>query len=333
MTAAPREVTTVPAVSGEDLGLRGHYSGFVSRFVGYVVDLGVSTGIFLLVLAAASFAASLVTGHSVNWSRGNIGVAIALAVWEFVYYAYSWAAAGKTFGMALLGVRVVRRDGADVDVPHAIIRTLAFPLSFLLCGLGFVGIVVGRERRALHDVIADTAVVYTWDARAQRLRFLARETPARMPREPARRAGVSAAQPHANVSIPAQARADVTAPIEAGADVPAPAQPTADVPVPARARADLSVWAKATADATADAGANAGVPVPAQKGSPERDAAPPGQLTERQRRSPRRGQPRGGDRFLLLSAAGMARDILGVADASGCVPGCRISHQCTHLMP
>ncbi len=30
------------------------------------------------------------------------------------------------------------------------------------------------ERRALHDVIAGTAVVYPWDARAQRLRFLAR---------------------------------------------------------------------------------------------------------------------------------------------------------------
>jgi phage shock protein PspC (stress-responsive transcriptional regulator) len=34
---------------------------------------------------------------------------------------------------------------------------------------------VGREHRALHDVIAGTAVVYGWDARAARLRFLARE--------------------------------------------------------------------------------------------------------------------------------------------------------------
>jgi hypothetical protein len=33
---------------------------------------------------------------------------------------------------------------------------------------------VNRERRALQDLIADTAVVYAWDARAARLRILAR---------------------------------------------------------------------------------------------------------------------------------------------------------------
>jgi hypothetical protein len=49
-----------------------------------------------------------------------------------------------------------------------------FPVSFLLCGLGFLGIIVQRERRALHDLIAGTAVIYAWDARAARLRFLAR---------------------------------------------------------------------------------------------------------------------------------------------------------------
>jgi hypothetical protein len=42
-------------------------------------------------------------------------------------------------------------------------------------GLGFLPIVTGRHRRALHDAIAGTAVVYSWDARAARLRFLARQ--------------------------------------------------------------------------------------------------------------------------------------------------------------
>ncbi len=38
----------------------------------------------------------------------------------------------------------------------------------------FVGILVGDRRRALLDVIAGTAVIYSWDARAARLRFLSR---------------------------------------------------------------------------------------------------------------------------------------------------------------
>ena len=39
---------------------------------------------------------------------------------------------------------------------------------------GFAGILLGDRRRALHDVIAGTAVIYSWDARAARLRFLSR---------------------------------------------------------------------------------------------------------------------------------------------------------------
>jgi hypothetical protein len=65
-------------------------------------------------------------------------------------------------------------DGTDASWRQAVVRTLALPLSFLLLGLGFLGIVLGDKRRALHDVIAGTAVIYSWDARAARLRFLSR---------------------------------------------------------------------------------------------------------------------------------------------------------------
>jgi uncharacterized RDD family membrane protein YckC len=70
---------------------------------------------------------------------------------------------------------VVRADGKAIDPWRGVVRALVFPLSFLLFGLGFLGILVQREHRALHDLIAGTAVVYSWDARAARLRFLARE--------------------------------------------------------------------------------------------------------------------------------------------------------------
>ena len=76
--------------------------------------------------------------------------------------------------MALFGVRVVTDDGTNVGGRRAVVRTLAFPLSFLFLGLGFAGILLGDRRRALHDVIAGTAVIYSWDARAARLRFLSR---------------------------------------------------------------------------------------------------------------------------------------------------------------
>ncbi len=154
---------------------QGHYAGSVSRFLAFVVDAAVSAGLFALGLAATSLVVQVVTGRSVSWTRTNIVVAIIFVAWEFFYFGYSWAASGRSFGMAVLGVRVVRADGTALKPRQGIVRALAFPLSFLFCGLGFLGILAQREHRALHDLIAGTAVIYAWDARAARLRFLARE--------------------------------------------------------------------------------------------------------------------------------------------------------------
>jgi len=159
--------------------LKGHYAGFASRFIAFVFDCAISIGVFEVTLGAASFAASVLAGTSIHWNRGNIWVVLGFFAWEFFYYAYFWTASGKTPGMVLLGVQVVGEEGGHAGTRRGLIRTLAFPLSFILVGLGFLGILLGRDRRALHDVIAGTAVVYCWDAREARLRSLARHSGAR----------------------------------------------------------------------------------------------------------------------------------------------------------
>ena len=103
-------------------------------------------------------------------------MAVGYLVWGFIYFARFWGLNGRTAGGALFGLQVLTDDGYDVSGRRAIARTLAFPLSFLILGPGFLGILLGDQRRALHDVIAGTVVVYSWDARAARLRFLSRES-------------------------------------------------------------------------------------------------------------------------------------------------------------
>ncbi len=172
------------APAADPVTLQGNYAGPVSRFVAYAIDAAASSGLFALGLAAVSYVAQVVTGRSVAWSRQDVLVAVLFVAWEFLYFGYSWAAGGKTFGMAVLGVRVVRADGMIIDPWRGVVRALAFPLSFLFLGLGFAGILVQREHRALHDLIAGTAVVYSWDARSARLRFLTREADAGAGRRP-----------------------------------------------------------------------------------------------------------------------------------------------------
>ena len=155
---------------------QSHYAGAVSRFTAYAIDLAASTAVFTLGLAAISYGVQIVTGHEVSWNRSNAVVAVLFVGWQFFYFGYSWAVGGRTFGMAVLGIRVVQADGTALEPRRGIVRALVFPLSFLLCGLGFLGILVQREHRALHDLIAGSAVIYAWDARAARLRFLARQS-------------------------------------------------------------------------------------------------------------------------------------------------------------
>jgi uncharacterized RDD family membrane protein YckC len=64
---------------------------------------------------------------------------------------------------------VVRSDGGTIRPGQAFVRVAVFPLSVLPAGLGFVPILFQREHRALHDLIAGTAVVYDWGERPAQL--------------------------------------------------------------------------------------------------------------------------------------------------------------------
>ena len=173
MTARTGRATPAPPPAAQE-NLQGRYAGFASRFLAFATDAVVLSAGFLLFLAAANFVASFVTGKTTNFDRHNTWVVVAYVVWAFIYFSYWWGLNGKTPGGGLFGVQVLTEDGRDVSGRRAIGRALAFPLSFLILCLGFLGILLGDRRRALHDVIAGTVVVYSWDARAARLRFLSR---------------------------------------------------------------------------------------------------------------------------------------------------------------
>ena len=59
---------------------------------------------------------------------------------------------------------VVEANGDVLSGRSAAVRTLAFPLSFLVFGIGLLLGLFRRDRRELHDLIGGTAVLYDWDA-------------------------------------------------------------------------------------------------------------------------------------------------------------------------
>jgi uncharacterized RDD family membrane protein YckC len=169
--------STTPSASMPSSNLtvdrQGQYAGAISRLAAFAIDIGVLWGVYVGGTAALSFAVQLLTGHSYDVSKHPVVAVSVLGAWSFFYFAYQWAVAGRTLGMGILGIRVVLADGRPNTPRAALIRTASLPLSIAAFFLGFLGILTNRERRAWHDRFAGTAVVYAWDARAARLRWLA----------------------------------------------------------------------------------------------------------------------------------------------------------------
>ena len=160
-----------------DVQLQGHYAGMVSRLLAWVIDAFLVGVVFGWLLRLVYLAVEVLTGEPFEPSGTlySAGVVTAFVVWSVLYFAFPWAMSGRSVGMAVLGIQVRRTDGSYIGGKRALLRIIALPFSFVLFGIGLLMGLFQRQRKCLHDVIADTVVVYSWDARRARLRLITRE--------------------------------------------------------------------------------------------------------------------------------------------------------------
>jgi uncharacterized RDD family membrane protein YckC len=147
------------------LSVSGHYAGPVSRAAAALVDGGLIMALYTLGYAGLNLLLNAFFGHSLSGDQSTPLAVASLATWAFLYVFVSLAITGRTAGKGLAGLRVVSADGAAPSVGALFLRTIVFPLSALLFGIGFLLIIIRRDNRGLHDLIARTAVVYDWGDR------------------------------------------------------------------------------------------------------------------------------------------------------------------------
>jgi len=148
----------------------GRYAGPVTRLLAVLLDAFVVTTGFTVIVAVIRFLVDLLSGGSLTIPDTGLWYAIGLGVWAFLYVWLSLAIFGKTIGKTVMGLRVVGSDGTvSLHGRRALIRTLTYPISVGFAGLGLFGIVWGEERRAWHDHLAGSAVVYDWGSRAAQM--------------------------------------------------------------------------------------------------------------------------------------------------------------------
>jgi uncharacterized RDD family membrane protein YckC len=160
--------------SDQTTGREGAYAGAVSRLVAIVLDVFIAWAVFLVAVGAVQATLSLFWSHPpMVFHHGLVSGLVALAWWA-VYFTFQWSLGGRTLGMAFVGVRVVSAAGERIDRPEAVKRIVVLPLSILALGLGLLGLALRADRRGWHDLAAGTCVVYDWDARAARMRWLSK---------------------------------------------------------------------------------------------------------------------------------------------------------------
>jgi uncharacterized RDD family membrane protein YckC len=132
---------------------RGENLGLPETGRGSLATTGVRLGAFVVDALASSLVAGLfVQAHAGSGVAGHLPGSWSLVPFA-VDYIVGLLVAGRTLGMYLVGLRVIRVDrDAAVDPVRAVIRTVL--LTLLIPAL-----VWDRDGRGLHDRFTDTAVV------------------------------------------------------------------------------------------------------------------------------------------------------------------------------
>jgi uncharacterized RDD family membrane protein YckC len=147
--------------------------GFWARLGAYVIDAVILSAIFQLVWTLC--------GESRVWALPLLPtVKTDAAVQQFLQDGQAWfnhaapffyplyflydvlfnGRFGATVGKMAIGARIVMWDGSPIGYQRAAWRWLAARISDLFCFAGYILIALRPDKRALHDLLAGTRVIY-----------------------------------------------------------------------------------------------------------------------------------------------------------------------------
>jgi uncharacterized RDD family membrane protein YckC len=155
-----------------------HYAGFWIRFVARLIDgvlLGVAGAIirvplFLMFGVSRGFGRGFGGGFGRDASgfvflpaiMGILGISVLLSLaLAAAYEVYFVSTRGGTLGKLALGLKIVRADGSPVDAGLALGRWFAHFLSGAIFMIGYIMAGFDEQKRALHDHICQTRVIYS----------------------------------------------------------------------------------------------------------------------------------------------------------------------------
>lgn len=170
----------------EPQGYLGHYAGFISRTMAFVIDMIITVFVIVAVTWFLSVTVSIFQLSATweyllgripqlerwfGWVYNPLTGSLVAIIYLFLYHALFVTVVGQTPGKLLMGLRVLTTSGGRVPFWRAGLRFVGYFISMVFLFLGFIWVLVDDRRQGWHDKIAGTYVVYAWAARPDE-RFL-----------------------------------------------------------------------------------------------------------------------------------------------------------------
>jgi uncharacterized RDD family membrane protein YckC len=141
------------------------YGGFWIRVAAMIIDSLIVGVAFYAVFIPLGLVFGFANFDTDSPNFAAIGIALGLiilvgALVSFGYQIFFLTKYGATPGKLLLGLKVIRSDGGPITAGRAVGRMFAHALSHMILYIGYIVAAFDKEKRALHDHVCDTRVIY-----------------------------------------------------------------------------------------------------------------------------------------------------------------------------
>ena len=153
----------LPTEVRPEADVTGNPAGFWIRLLAFILDqvllfvVGITISLMVTDLTLAEILTRIIDPEAPYLSSEWL-TTFALEAGYWTIMIGTW---GRTAGKALLRIKVTRVDGSSVSYPRSLVRYLAYYISWLTLGLGFLSIPLSKRKKGLHDLVCDTRVIRT----------------------------------------------------------------------------------------------------------------------------------------------------------------------------
>jgi uncharacterized RDD family membrane protein YckC len=116
----------------------------------------------ILLLAVLFLATALLLPFNAGqaFTHQQVFYPVYLLLVSFVFYGWFWTHGGQTLGLRAWKIKVLTLNQQPLSWRLALLRFVVAIVSWLFFGLGFLWILIDKDKRAWHDHLSKTAVFF-----------------------------------------------------------------------------------------------------------------------------------------------------------------------------